>query len=144
MNSKAKKSIAIACLLLLIVCVFAACKSKDDNLVSVSTDENGSLYYTDPTTEVDGITYGGETHYVNPDETNSKGEYKINDKNTSAPVTTGINGGTEGSTTQPEGTTGGQSEGTTLTTTTPTTAEKTSLAVVTGNGVTNDGVIAAW
>jgi len=108
MNTNKKRIIAVICLLVFIVGIFVACKKKDtdENLVSVSTDENGSIYYTDPTYEVDGITYGGETHFVKPDETNKNGEYKIGDV-TSKPYTTDGNGNVapisdEGTTTLPD------------------------------------------
>ena len=93
MNTNKKRIIAVICLLVFIVGIFVACKKKDtdENLVSVSTDENGSLFYTDPTYEVDGIEYGGETHFVKPEETNKNGEYKIYDV-TSKPYTTDNDG----------------------------------------------------
>lgn len=93
MNANKIRIIAVVCLICFCVGVFAACKKKetDEQLVSVSTDENGSLYYTDPTYEVDGIEYGGETHFVKPEETNKNGEYKIGDV-TSEPYTTNEHG----------------------------------------------------
>ncbi len=93
MNSNKVRIIAVICLLVFCVGIFAACKKKetDEKLVSVETDENGSLYYTDPTYEVDGIEYGGETHFVKPEETNKNGEYKIGDT-TSAAYTTNESG----------------------------------------------------
>lgn len=126
MNSGKIRIFAVICLIVFCVGVFAACKKKEaDDLVSVSTDENGSLYYTDPTYEVDGIQYGGETHFVKPEETNKNGEYKIGDV-TSQPYVTNEQGEevpvtTEPSTTAPkqeptESTTknnGGNSDGTT-------------------------------
>ncbi len=101
MNANKKRVIAVICLLVFIVGIFVACKkNEDETLVSVSTDENGSLYYTDPTREADGLTYGGETHFVKPDETNKNGEYKIGDV-TSAPYTTDRDGNLAPVTTEP-------------------------------------------
>ena len=130
MNANKKRIIAVICLLVFIVGVFVACKKNDEEekLVSVSTDENGSLYYTDPTYEVDGIEYGGETHFVKPEETNKNGEYKIGDVTSEAYTTDGEGNvapvTTEPSTTAPDGTTttasggnnGGSSDNTTTTT----------------------------
>ena len=123
MKSSTKKIISVVCILLLIVGVFAACKNKEEDgtRVSVSTDENGSLYYTDPTKEVDGIEYGGETHFVKPDETNRHGEYVIHPDNTSAPYTTdskGNVGPVEDSTTAPSGSGSQSGSGTTAPSTT--------------------------
>ncbi|MBE6836230.1 MAG: hypothetical protein E7515_08305 [Ruminococcaceae bacterium] len=88
MNTNKIRIIAVICLLALVVGVFAACKkNKEEELVSVSTDENGSLYYTDPTYEVDGVEYGGETHFVKPEETNKNGEYKVGDVTSEAYTT---------------------------------------------------------
>ena len=89
MNSNKIRIIAVICLIVFCVGIFAACKKKetDGELVSVETDENGSLYYTDPTYEVDGVEYGGETHFVKPDETNKNGEYKIGDVTSQAYTT---------------------------------------------------------
>ena len=136
MNANKKRIIAVICLLVFVVGVFVACKKEEteENLVSVSTDENGSLYYTDPTREADGITYGGETHFVKPEETNKNGEYKIGDVTsqsyttdrdgnlapvTTEPVTTapndtsttsgGNNGGSSGTSTTSGGNNGGSS-----------------------------------
>jgi hypothetical protein len=163
--------IAIIAILVLLVGVFAACKKKNVNEtdVTVSTDENGSLYYTDPTQEVDGITYGGETHFVSPDETNKNGEYHINPDKTSAPYTTDRNGNVapvtkETPTTAPEPTTGGGNNtepGTTsgtgenptqpTQTTTESTTEEFNPDEAHGidnadnnNNLNDDGVINAW
>jgi hypothetical protein len=124
MNSNKKRVIAVICLLVFIVGIFVACKKKEEEeLVSVSTDENGSLYYTDPTYVIDGIEYGGETHFVKPEETNSNGEYKVGDV-TSAPYTTDNQGNvapisSEPSTTAPaeNTTTTAQNNGSATTTT---------------------------
>ena len=159
--------IAAIAILVILVGVFAACKNKTngDIAVSVSTDENGSLYYTDPTTEIDGITYGGETHYVKPDETNKHGEYRINPDHTSTPYTTDSEGNvapvtTEPSTTAPNNTTTTTTSTTTTTTTASSstesqTAENTTAETTTeelhglegaddGNNLSDDGVINAW
>ena len=155
MNANKKRIIAVICLLVFIVGVFVACKKNDEEekLVSVSTDENGSLYYTDPTYEVDGIEYGGETHFVKPEETNKNGEYKIGDVTSEAYTTDGEGNvapvTTEPSTTAPDGSTtttssGGGNNNTSTTDksttgTTPGGNDKTTNETPTSdNGTTND------
>ena len=171
MNTNKKRIIAVICLLVFIVGIFVACKKKDtdENLVSVSTDENGSLFYTDPTYEVDGIEYGGETHFVKPEETNKNGEYKIgdvtsqpyvtNEQGEEVPVTTepsttaSANNPTE-STTKNNGGNNTNPSQTNPTQTDPTQTQPTESTepvsgegidgVVDGNNLNNDGVINAW
>ena len=150
MNANKKRIIAVICLLVFIVGVFVACKKNDEEekLVSVSTDENGSLYYTDPTYEVDGIEYGGETHFVKPEETNKNGEYKIGDVTSEAYTTDGEGNvapvTTEPSTTAPDGSTtttssGGGNNNTSTTGTTSGGNDKTTNETPTSdNGTTND------
>lgn len=161
--------IAVIALLAVIVGVFAACKKNTNGseLVTVVTAEDGSLYYTDPTREVDGITYGGETHFVKPEETNKHGEYRVDPKNTSAPYTTDSEGNVapvtkEPSTTAPDDTTTtkGNTDNTTTQGTDPTqstsqTTTETTTEITTeelhgldnadsNNNLNDDGVIQAW
>jgi len=177
MDKNKIKVIACICLLVFMVGIFVACKKGEndettqgeasgDGYVKVDTDEDGSLYYTDPTFVIDDIVYGGETHYVKPDETNSAGEYKIGDVTsqpyvtddsgkavpvTEEPATTGNTNtdkpGKEESTTagnqDPTNTTEKQSEQQTKETETSS-IEYESIGVVDDNKLSNDGVIDAW
>lgn len=139
MNSYTKRIIAVSCILVLMVFCFAACKSKDGEWVSVSTDENGSAYITKPliTDENGFVLDGGETVIIPPDQTNSKGEYF---SETTAPSTTKA---PEKSTTNPNTTKAPEKPGST-TTTKPTTTQITTGNFNIESKNPQDGVIPAF
>ena len=140
MNANKKRIIAVICLLFFIVGIFVACKKDDEKLVTVTSDEDGSIYYTDPTYVIDGIEYGGETHFVKPEETNKNGEYKIGDV-TSASYTTDGEGNVAPVTTEPVATvpatsanSGGENNSTSNITTTSGSSTSSSTGTTTSGG----------